>query len=242
MYYEDSLEPTPTGATAKPEGLPDKFWDPETQTVRTDALVRGYLRLERRLHRMVAVPGPDSPADEVAQFRRALGIPDRPEHYPLTLRHPHIGVDPEVNHRLHCAGCTPDQVQLIYDLAVEKLAPVAEQIRRDYQQQRGLDRLREHFGGDARWAETARQVAAWGKANLDPEVFHALASVPEGVVAMHRMMAGGEPLMGRAPVANDEPLSEAALKKMMADPRYWKKKDPAFIDKVSSGFRRLYGE
>jgi len=28
----------------------------------------------------------------------------------------------------------------------------------------------------------------------------------------------------------------------MQDPRYWKQRDPAFIDKVSSGFRRLYGE
>jgi hypothetical protein len=29
---------------------------------------------------------------------------------------------------------------------------------------------------------------------------------------------------------------------MMQDPRYWKKHDPAFIELVSAGLRRLYGE
>lgn len=34
--------------------------------------------------------------------------------------------------------------------------------------------------------------------------------------------------------------SEAALRKMMQDPRYWREKDPEIVDKVSRGFQRLY--
>jgi hypothetical protein len=44
-----------------------------------------------------------------------------------------------------------------------------------------------------------------------------------------------EPDDGAAP-------TEAELKQMMQDPRYWKKHDPAFIELVSAGLRRLYGE
>lgn len=32
---------------------------------------------------------------------------------------------------------------------------------------------------------------------------------------------------------------EAELKQMVEDPRYWKHRDQAFIDKVAEGFRRL---
>ena len=34
-------------------------------------------------------------------------------------------------------------------------------------------------------------------------------------------------------------LSEADLKAMQADPKYWKDKDQAFIQKVRSGFNKL---
>lgn len=42
---------------------------------------------------------------------------------------------------------------------------------------------------------------------------------------------------------NEEPVpTESELKAMMQDQRYWKQRDPAFIEKVSQGFRRLHGE
>ncbi|CAA7617636.1 hypothetical protein [Magnetospirillum sp. UT-4] len=239
MYYEDSLEPAGAG---RPEGVPEKFWDANTGRIRTDALMRAYLDLEQRMHRMVRVPGPDSNDDEVAGFRRAMGIPEAPDGYTINHRHELFASDGEINQRLHEAGFTPAQAQLVYDLAHDRVLPLIEEIDREYQTRRGLDRLRDHFGGDSRWNETARQVSAWGQTNLPPEIYQALAQVPEGVIAMSRMMASGEPGLGSAPGPRDEMPDEAELKKMMQDPRYWKKKDPAFIEKVSAGFRRIYGE
>ncbi|MCR6633155.1 MAG: hypothetical protein NVV74_25675 [Magnetospirillum sp.] len=241
MHYEDSLKPAPADLD-RPEQVPEKFWDPRSGAIRTDALLRAYLDLERRMHSMVRVPGPDSGDDELYAFRTALGIPESPDGYRIETRHELLTSDPTVNRRLHEACFTPGQAQLVYDLAHDCVLPALTRMDEEYQQRRHLDRLKDHFGGDARWSETARQVSAWGKANLPEEVYQALAKSPEGVMALERMMASGEPAMGRALAPKDEALSETELKRMMQDPRYWKKRDPAFIDKVSAGFRRLYGE
>lgn len=241
MHYEDSLEPD-TADLGRPGHVPEKFWDPRSGAIRTESLLRAYQDLERRMHSMVRVPGGDCSDEEVGAFRRAMGIPDSPDGYAIECRHEMLSSDPEINARLHEAGFTPAQAQLVYDLAHDRVLPAVQRLGEEYETRRHLDRLKDHFGGDARWGETARQVSAWGKANLPQEVYAALSGSPEGVIAMERMMASGEPAMGRVPSVKDEAPDETELKRMMQDPRYWKSRDPAFIDKVSSGFRRLYGE
>jgi hypothetical protein len=43
---------------------------------------------------------------------------------------------------------------------------------------------------------------------------------------------------------NDDPQERAAaekeLKNLMRDPRYWRDRDPAILNQVSNGFKRLY--
>jgi hypothetical protein len=36
-------------------------------------------------------------------------------------------------------------------------------------------------------------------------------------------------------------MDEAALRKMMRDPRYWRSREPDFVKRVTDGFRRLTG-
>ncbi|OAN54242.1 capsid assembly protein [Magnetospirillum moscoviense] len=242
MYYEDSLEPGPGEATVRPQSVPDKFRDPETGAVRVEALLKAYQELERRLGGTVRVPGEQAGEEEIRAFHRAAGVPDKPEDYCIECRHPMLESDPEVNRRLHQAGFTPAQAQLVYDLAHERVIPTFEHMAGEHQASSHLSRLREHFGGDAKWTETARQLAAWGQANLPPEVYQTLSCSADGIIAMRHMMASGEPGLGALPAGRDDQPDEDELKRMLQDPRYWKKKDPAFIEKVSAGFRRLYGE
>jgi hypothetical protein len=241
MYYEDSLESGPIDP-ARPAHVPEKFWDAQTGAIRTDSLLQAYQDLERRMHRMVAVPGEDCSDEERCAFHRAIGVPETSDQYQVQERHPMLSSDQQVNARLHQAGFTPAQVQLVYDLAHERVIPTIENMAAEYESRGHMNRLRDHFGGEERWSETARQVAAWGRANLSPDVYAALAASAEGIIAMRSMMNSGEPLMGRMPSPKEDAPSEAQLKKMMQDPRYWKKRDPAFIEKVSAGFRGLYGE
>lgn len=224
MHYEDSLAPDPAPARpGRPAGIPDKFWDPAKGELRTEALIRAYLDLEKRASSMARAP-------------------DGPDKYKISHRHPKLTSSEAVNKRLHQAGFSQDQAQLVYDLAHEVLMPLLEEMAGETAPDDHLGELTRHFGGEERWRQMAPQLAAWGRKTLPPDAFEALASSVEGVKILHRLMGSDEPSLGRAPSPRDDGASEEQLKKMLQDPRYWKTKDSAFIAKVGAGFRRLYGE
>jgi hypothetical protein len=211
--------PEPTAAT-RPDYLPEKFWDGAKGAPRIEALARSYAELEKKLG-------------------MGAGVPADPSGYRIESRDEMIAADPEVNALLHQAGFTQAQAQLVYDLAAEKLLPMIGEIAARFEADAQAERLARHFGGEARWRETARQVAAWGRANLPASAFAALSGTYEGVVAMHRMMTSGEPGLVRGESA-DAPVTEESLRALMRDPRYWRDYDPALHARVAEGFRRLY--
>ena len=237
MHYEDSLSPDLAPASAqtpastnRPANVPAKFWDPAKGEIRTDALLRAYQELERRA---------STPVKPAAAAEPPIStVPASPDHYQISHSHPDLAGSPVVNQRLHDAGFSQAQAQLVYDLAHECLVPMLEKAG----QQADLSHLQQHFGGPTRWQQIKPQLAAWGKKNLPADAYDALASSADGVKILHRLMVSGEPNLGRAPAAADAGASEEELKKMLQDPRYWKTRDPAFIAKVTTGFRRLSGE
>lgn len=227
---------------ALPEGIPEKFRDPRTGELRVDLLLKSYLALEQKLAGMVALPG-DGADDETRQrFLRAMGVPETPDGYAITLKDPALWPDPEVNARLHEAGFTPTQAQLVYDLACDHVAPRLHALAGEVRYRGERDKLVRRYGSEARFAEMARSLDAWGRRNLPPQVFAALASTSEGVAALEAMMRNGDPALHGAGVPGDdsEMLSEDQLVGLMRDPRYWKKRDPEILARVTEGFRRLY--
>jgi hypothetical protein len=242
---ETGSKPAPVvGATPalaeKPEDVPDKFWDVERGVLRVEALLKSYRELERKLSARFAPPGDDAPEEERLRFRRAIGVPDTADEYAVEPRHELIGADPEVNAALHRAGFTSAQVQLVYDLAAERLLPIVAEAASQFEAERQRDRLRAEFGGEERYRRTAKQIAAWGRANLPAEVVSALSTTADGVIALHRMMEKGEPSLARQADV-PEAMDEAALRRMMRDPRYWRSREPDFVKRVTDGFRRLTG-
>jgi len=221
--------------------VPAKFRDPKTGAVRLDALLGSYAELEKKLGQMIAVPGDDADDEARQRFHSALGVPDSPDGYEISFDDERFAADPQVNARLHQAGLTPAQVQLVYDLAAEYVGPAVERAGAEFEASAQGDRLREHFGGAERWRDVSRQLRQWGEARLPPDVLHALCCTEDGVHALHTMMRNGEPGLGRG-TNQAGPASEADLTAMMRDPRYWKTKDPAFVEQVTQGFRRLYPE
>jgi hypothetical protein len=244
---EDLLEtalqaaPPAAAASARPAEVPEKFWDESKSALRVDALLKSYLELERKFAQRFAPPGEDAPEEERLRWRRALGVPDSPDGYQVTPPHELVTSDAEVNARLHQAGFTPRQVQLVYDLAAERLLPLIAEAAAEFEAGRQVEQLRAHFGGEERFRRLAGQLAVWGRAHLPDPVFTALASTAEGVVALHRMMEAKEPPLARE--AGGEPApDEAALRKMMRDPRYWRTREPEFVRQVTEGFRKLVAE
>ncbi|PHK95879.1 hypothetical protein CR162_05955 [Pseudoroseomonas rhizosphaerae] len=246
---ENLLEPAPEPAgppPGRPEDVPEKFWDAESRSLRVDALLKSYRELEKRLSQRVAPasfgpPGEDAPEEERIRFLRAMGVPETPEEYAIEPRHEMCGPDAAVNARLHAAGFTCQQVQLVYDLAAERLLPLIAEAAADYEAQKQRGRLAQELGGEEAYQRLAPQIAAWGRANLAPPVFEALSTTAEGVLALHRMMAKGEPGLVRD-AEPAEQLDEQALRRMMRDPRYWRAREPEYVKRVTDGFRRLFGQ
>lgn len=215
----DAFDADPGG---RPAYVPEKFWDPETNSVRTEALAKSYAELERRFG-----------------GRSDAGVPDTPDGYRIETESELLASDPEVNAKLHEAGFTDAQAQLVYDLAAERLMPMVGTIAGEFEAKRQTEKLVEHFGGPERWHDAKRQIAAWGRTSFAPEVFEALSTTAEGVIAMHAMMAAGEPdlMQGdQRPAADDE----TALRELMHDPRYWRHRESGIVRRVREGFRRLY--
>lgn len=224
----------------RPEGVPEKFWDAEAGTLRTDALLKSYMELERRMSRMLPHPE-DAEGDEASRLREALGVPDSPDDYAIEVGAEVVEVDPEINRRLHEAGFNQTQAQLVYALAEEYLLPAISEAYGEVFVQQELGRLQETFGGAEQWQATADQLRTWGKANLAPEVYDTLASSYDGVMALSSMMQAREPKVVHGD-AGGRGADEPALRRMMQDPRYWRDRDPGFVAEVTRGFERLYRE
>lgn len=201
--------------------IPAKFKDADTGEVRLNDFVKSYKELEKKLSQ--------SPA-----------APKSPEDYCINCDHGYFSPDADVNKKLHAAGLTNEQVQVVYDVAAEKMVPMVMRMAADYQAEHELEKLITHFGGPEAWQETARQLLAFGQKTLPADVLDTLASSYDGVLALHRMMGGTEPAMVKSRDAAPN-MAEMDLQSLMRDPKYWRDQDPAFVAKVTEGFKRMYG-
>mgnify|MGYP000644214896 CR=1 FL=1 len=228
---------SPAATNGKPANVPDKFWDEATGQVRIDDLIKSYCELEKKLSGGFAMPEDD---EGRMKIYRALGMPETPDQYSVTVKDNLLQVDNDVNARLHAKGFTSDQVQEVYDLASERLVPIILDVAAEFQADREIERLVKDFGGAEQWRETSRQLLAYGRKNLPPQVLEGLSGSYDGVMALYRMMKGDAPSTMdsvQAPGA----VSEADVHSMMRDPKYWRDKDPSTIAKVTEGFKQLYG-
>lgn len=209
---------TGTEAPVRPEGLPDEFWDPEAGGVRLDELVGAYGALAS------AERAPASPEDYALELDGLLGGPDA-----------------EANRRMHEAGFTNAQVQLVYDMASSLLLPLAGEVAGELERAEREARLAERYGGEDGWRRAKGQMEAWAAANLPAGVGAALTGSIEGAAALERLMDAGEPgLGGEGGEQRAEAPTLDGLRRLQGDPRYWRDRDPALVRQVMDGYRRLY--
>lgn len=201
--------------------IPDKFKDPETGGIRVQTIVDSYKELEKKMSSK-----PSAPAT--------------PDEYCIDCKNGILEADPEVNQRLHARGFSQEQAQEVYDLAAEKMIPLVQELAREYEADRQVEKLIAHFGGEEQWAEISKQLLAFGQKNLPEGTLANLASTYEGVLALHKMMRGEEPVLKTDKAELNSAADDTELKSMMRDPKYWREKDPAFVKKVTEGFKSLY--
>ena len=233
---EEGVE-TPIEQSQKPDGLPDKFWDAENGSIRMEALVKSYLHLEKKMAGSIPEPKDDETRE---RFLRAAGVPASADEYQIAVKDDLFEPDMELNKRLHAKGFNSEQVQEVYDLAVESMVPMILDMAAEFQAEREIERLIAHFGSEDKWREASRQMLTYGQKHLPAPVLEGLSSSYEGIIALYQMMGNKDPEM-----MNTKTLSQNGnkdLESMMRDPKYWRDKDPAFIAKVTEGFKNMYGE
>ena len=209
---------TEAEAPARPDGLPDEFWDAEAGRVRLDELVGAYGALSS-----------------------AEPLPPGPEDYELELDGLIGGPDAEANRRMHEAGFTNAQVQLVYDMASSLLLPLAGEVAGELERAEREARLAERYGGEDGWRRAKGQMEAWASANLPAGVAEALTGSVEGAAALERLMDAGEPGLGGQEGARPPGAATLdGLRRLQGDPRYWRDRDPALVRQVMEGYRRLY--
>lgn len=235
----DNLLTTEPQTSNVPAGIPSKFWDADTQQIRTEALLASYLALEKKLGQMVPMPSTD---DDKLRLLKLLGCPDTPDQYDVKIKNDFLSLDPDLNARLHAKGFTSEQVQEVYDLATEKLVPLILEMATEFQADREIERLVDEFGGVEKWQEIARQLNEYGAKTLPRGAFEGLACSYDGVMALYNMMKSGiQKPVARVEGAVAEAMDENALRGMMQNPKYWRERNPAYIARVTEGFQNLYG-
>ena len=211
-----------TDETLLTADVPEKFIDQQTGQVRMSDFAKSYRALEK-------------------QFAQRPTSPKAPHDYKIDCAHGMFTPDADVNARMHQMGFTQDQAQEVYNMAAEKMMPMIAQIAADYEADRQVEKLINHFGGAEQWKAVSRQLLTYGQKTMPADVLANMTSSFEGVMALHRLMMSDEP--GIATDAQDglsAMAGEQDLQAMMRDPRYWRDRDPAYVQKVTDGFKAQY--
>ena len=64
------------------EKIPEKFLNKDG-TLNTDALLKSYTELEKKIGTMISVPTSESDSELRAKFNRAIGVPENANEYPI---------------------------------------------------------------------------------------------------------------------------------------------------------------
>jgi len=214
--------------------IPEKFKNKDG-TLNSDALLKSYNELEKKIGGMISVPAPD--ADDVtrAKFNHAIGVPDDASQYPTN----ELFDDDSLRNKFHEIGLTVSQVEKIYSIAEDFLSPVLQDLFAIQNENIAMNEMKKFFGGTDKMYEAFHAINTFGEKFLPHDAFDALCATPQGIQSVYKMMQSMEPDV-RTDKNVDENLSDDDLRRMMRDPKYWRDMDAEYVRKIENGFKKLY--
>ena len=217
-------------APTRPDNVPEKFWDAEKGSIRTDALLTSYTELEGRLGSAPAASQSPAttPAQEaqVQQTLQANGLDIASFNAEYNANG---GLSPESYAKLAAAGLDRNFVDS-YIAGQEAIASA------------DIQAVYAEVGGEAEF----QKVQTWAKANLPPSTLKAFNNIVDtgdrdslimaisGLQAKYVAANGKEPKLvnGMPGSAVDGYRSKAEIVAAMGDPRY--RKDEAYRADVAA--------
>ena len=216
------------------DNIPEKFRNNDG-TLNTDALMRSYNELEKKIGTMVSIPNADSDSNARQKFNRAIGIPDNASEYPVH----ELYDDENLRQKFLEIGLTKTQVEKIYDIANEFLSPVISDLFSVRDESVAMNELKKFFGGTEKMTACLHAINEFGERFLPREAFDELCATPQGIQSVYKMMQSMEPSV-KTDKNENKKLSDSDLRCMMRDPRYWRDGDSEYIRKIENGFKKLY--
>ena len=216
------------------EKIPEKFLN-EDGTLNTDALLKAYSELEKKIGTMISVPDANADADTRARFNRAIGVPNSASEYPANT----MFDDDSLREKFFEIGLTSSQVEKIYQIAEEFLTPVLSELFDMQNETSAINELKNFFGDDDKMRDALRAINAFGERYLPRDAFDAMCATPQGIRAVYAMMQSMEPSI-ETDDGTSKNLTDDMLRRMMRDPKYWRDQDPEYVRKIENGFKKLY--
>ncbi len=216
------------------ENIPEKFLN-QDGTLNSDALIKSYTELEKKIGSMITIPDENSDDACRARFNRAIGVPDTPNDYP----HNELFDDENVRQEFYKIGLTNAQVEKIYSIAQEFLSPIISEIFAQQKNANAISELKKFFGSDEKMRDAFIAINEFGSRFLPTDAFDAMCTTPQGIQGIYKMMQSMEPHVEIDGDTNEN-LSDEQLRRMMRNPKYWRDHDAEYIRKIENGFKKLY--
>ena len=216
------------------EKIPEKFLN-EDGTLNTDALLKSYSELEKKIGGMITLPSDDSDEAIKNKFNRAIGVPEKADEYPMNS----LFDDSELRERFLEIGLTSNQVEQIYKIAEDYLSPIISDLFSIQNENNAMAELKNFFGNEEKMKDALQAIKTFGEKYLPKDAFDELCSSAQGIQSVYKMMQSMEPSVRTEDIASQN-LTDAELRKMMRDPKYWRDQDPEYVRKIENGFKKLY--
>lgn len=216
------------------EKIPEKFLNTDG-TLNTDALLKSYSELEKKIGNMISVPDKNSDSETRAKFNRAIGVPDKADEYPVNT----LFDDNTLREKFLEIGLTSSQVEKIYQIAEDFLTPVISDLFNTQNETNAIAELKNFFGDEEKMKAALHAINSFGEKYLPREAFDELCSTPQGIRSVYTMMQSMEPTV-QTDDEQSKNLTDNDLRRMMRDPKYWRDQDPEYVRKIENGFKKLY--
>lgn len=216
--------------------IPEKFQNTDG-SVNVEALMKSYSELEKKMGNMVSIPNDDSDKSVREKFYRAIGVPDNANDYPSN----NLFDDESIKQKFHDIGLTKHQVEQIYSVAEEFLSPVITDLFSTKNENTEMLKLEKFFGSREKMNDALNAINTFGEKFLPNDAFESLCGSAAGIQGIYQMMQSLEPRINTNGDAHEN-LTDADLRRMMRDPKYWRDQDPEYVQKIENGFKKLYSE
>ena len=216
--------------------IPEKFQNSDG-TLNSDALIKSYTELEKKIGTMVSIPTSESDEDARKKFNRAIGVPENASDYPKN----DLYDDENLREKFFEIGLTSNQVEKIYDIANEFLSPLISDLFSLQSETNSVNELKSFFGGTEKMNDVLRAIKSFGEKFLPHDAFQELCATPQGIQSVYKMMQSMEPNV-QTDKNETQNLTDSDLRRMMRDPKYWRDNDVEYIRKIENGFKKLYAK